>query len=323
MRQRAFARGDRPRFTAQDLQAIVEIPLLAALALALPERRWRDAVRAIESLKSRGAWREPRSASAIALDALGARGPLAEPHRFAVSYAAHRIEQYMQGLREELPGGWRANLALEGADHLAGALGSGRGAVVWVAPFAFASLAVKRALAEAGYRAAHVSRPGHGFTTSRFGVAVLNRLRTGAENRWLAERLVIRDGHAGAVLIRAQRVLKANGVVSITAGGWEGQRVATVRLLGRETELAVGAPGIARLGGAALLPVFVVRGPDVGKIRVVVDAPVPVRPDGPRDAALEAAAQAYADRLEPWIRRYPDEWREWLALRSPGAPAPN
>lgn len=313
MRRREPIIVRRPLVVADDLRALVEIPLLAMISIALPQRRWEGACRAIERVKSMASWREPRAAAAAVAAMLGAGPATDDADRFAIGYAACRIEQYMQGLRECLPGGWRPRIVLDGGEWLAAALAGGRGAVVWVAPFVFAPLAAKRALAEAGASIAHVSRPGHGFTRSRFGVAVLNPIRVAAENRWLIERLVIEDAHAGAVMMRAQRVLRANRVVSITAGGWEGQRLATVRIFGRSTELALGAPGLARITGAPLLPVFTVRDPD-GTLRVVVDAPIPIASDRPRDTALDDAAQVYADRVEPWIRRYPMQWRNWLEL---------
>lgn len=323
MRRRPVFRYDRPRFSTQDLQALAEIPALALMALALPERRWRDACRWIESVKSRGTWAEPRRVAATAAGALGLAAPAFDARRFAVDYAANRIEQFTQGLREVLPGGWRATIVLDGERRLADARAGGRGAIAWVAPFAFASLAAKRAIAQAGHPISHVSRPGHGYSTSRFGVAVLNPLRVAAENRWLAERMVISDGHAGNVMMRAQRALRDNRVVSITAGGWEGQRIATVRLFGQPMDIAVGAPGLARLTGAPLLPVFAVRDESGDTIRVVVDEPIPVAADGQRDIVLQAAAQAYASRVEPWIRRHPDQWREWNSLgrSGPGATA--
>ena len=113
-----------------------------------------------------------------------------------------------------------------------------------------------------------------------------------------------------AATLAAQRRLRHNGIVSITAGAWEGQRLARVALLGGTIELAVGAPGLARLAGAALLPVFTVRGPGDDVLRVIVEASLAVTNGGDTDAALDDAARAFAARLEPHVRRYPTQWRD-------------
>ena len=83
--------------------------------------------------------------------------------------------------------------------------------------------------------------------------------------------------------------------------------------------MAVGAPRLARLSGAALLPVFTVRGADEQTIRVVIESALAVRSGGEADAALQSAAQAFGRVLESYVRRYPCEWRDWGRLELPGA----
>ena len=144
----------------------------------------------------------------------------------------------------------------------------------------------------------------------------MNRIRVRAELAHLAGRIEIDRAKPMSATLAAQRTLKENGIVSVTAGAWEGQRLAAVRLLGGSLELAVGAPGLARLSGAVLLPVFTVRVPS-GDIRVVIEAPIPVAGEGEKDEVLTAAAQAFADRLEGWVRRFPEQWRDWKNLKLP------
>lgn len=108
-----------------------------------------------------------------------------------------------------------------------------------------------------------------------------------------------------------------NGVVSITAGDWEGQRLAGVDICGGKLELAVGPPRLARLCGAALLPVFTVRGADQDTIRVVIEPALAVPRDGDADDALQGAAQAFGRLLEHYVMRYPTEWLDWKKLEMP------
>jgi len=314
IRRRTRDAAARPWVTREDLAFAAELPLLAAIALALPETRWPAACRRLEAAKARLRWFDPGQVARTAARVLGNGMAAFDAWGFALDSAAGRSEHHVQILRELGPRGWTPRLALEGSAHVDDALAAGRGAVLWVAHFCFNALATKKALAGAGHRAWHVSRPEHGFSKSRAGIATVNRLRVRAELRHLAGRILIVRANPMAATLAAQRVLRRNGIVSITAGAWEGQRVAIVSLLGGTLELAVGAPGLARLAGARLLPVFTVRERD-GALRVVVEPPIAVARDGDADAALDLAARAFATRLDDYVRRYPAQWRDWKSLK--------
>ena len=317
IRRRERSRGTRPWLTREDLLFGAELPLLAIAAAAVPERRWPAFCARLEAAKARLRFFDPAPVARIAKRVLGSADPDFDARAFALASAAGRSEHHLQILKAVGPGGWNAPIELAGREHLDAALAAGRGAVLWVAHFCFNALAAKKALADAGYRAWHMGRPEHGFSKSRLGIATVNRIRVRAELAHLAGRIVIDRGRPMSATLAAQRELRRNGIVSITAGAWEGRRLAGVDLLGGTLELAVGAPGLARLAGAALLPVFAVRDDD-GALRVTLDAPIPVAREGEADAALQEAAQRFAERLGPWIRRYPSQWRDWKNLRLAG-----
>ncbi|HEY8245013.1 MAG: hypothetical protein ACHQJ7_06985 [Vicinamibacteria bacterium] len=314
IRRRTPHAAPRPWVAREDIAFAAELPVLAAIALALPEPRWQAACRRLETAKARLRWFDPGPVARTAERVLGDGSATFDARGFALDSAAGRSEHHVQILRELGPRGWTPRLTLEGAAHVDEALAAGRGAVLWVAHFCFNALATKKALAGAGHRAWHVSRPEHGFSKSRAGIATVNRLRVRAELRHLAGRILIDRAKPMAATLAAQRVLRRNGIVSITAGAWEGQRIAAVSLLGGTLEVAVGAPGLARLAGARLLPVFTVRERD-GKLRVVVEPPIVVARDDDADAALDAAAQAFAKRMDDYVRRYPAQWRDWKSLK--------
>jgi lauroyl/myristoyl acyltransferase len=162
-----------------------------------------------------------------------------------------------------------------------------------------------------------LSRPEHGFSKSTLGIALYNGIRTGAERAQLAGRIVFDRDRPGAAAVAAMRVLAQNGILSITAGDWEGQRIASIDVCGGNLNLAVGAPRFARLSGAALLPVFTVRDADQQTIRVVIEPALAVPSGGETDEALQSAAQAFGDLLERYVRRYPAQWRDWKKLELP------
>ena len=119
---------------------------------------------------------------------------------------------------------------------------------------------------------------------------------------------------------REQRQLLDNRLVSITAGAWEGALLATVAVGGAELELSTGAPGLAHVVGAPLLPVFTVRDEGTLRIAVIVGPPIEIDRAVERKMAVADAAQLFADRLAPFVDRYPLQWRDWEKLRRPSGP---
>ena len=180
IRRRTRDAAARPWVTREDLAFAAELPWLAAIALTVPETRWQAACRRLEVAKARLRWFDPGPVARTAARVLGNGSAAFDARAFALDSAAGRSEHHVQILRELSPRGWTPRLALEGPAHVDDALAAGRGAVLWVAHFCFNALATKKALAGAGHRAWHVSRPEHGFSKSRVGIATVNRLRVRA-----------------------------------------------------------------------------------------------------------------------------------------------
>lgn len=315
IRRRNRSSAQRPFVTREDVQFAVELPILWLAALTVPEHRWKGLCCRLEAFKSWLRLHDTSSVERIVGKVLGPTHASFDPRGLALESAAGRSEHHLQILRTRSPRGWQAAPELQGVEHLDRALASGRGAVLWVAHFCFNALATKRALGDAGYKVSHLSRPEHGFSKSTLGIALFNGIRVGAETRYLASRIVIDRGNPMAATLAAQRRLRRNEIVSITAGAWEGARLAQVDILGGRLELAVGAPGLARLAGAALLPVFTVRGSPDQSIRVVIEQPLSIPAEGVMDDALLEAARQFGSLLEDYVRRYPAEWRDWKNLK--------
>lgn len=312
--RRRAARAERPAFVADDAAFLAQLPLHAAIALLVPERYWEGACVAIERIASLRP--HPRDDAVVrAMRRFGPAGP-----GDALASRAVRREHTLQVLRERIAG-WAPALELAGAEHLEHARSAGTGAVLWVAHFGFNALAGKMAIARAGFEVEHVSRPEHGFSKSRFGIRALNPIRTGAERRYLARRIVFDRADPAASMHEARRALRENRFVSITAGAWEGQRLARVDVGGAGWPLSIGAPRLAAVAGAPLIPVFVVRDPATRRLRVEAEAPIPLA-RGARPDAIARAAQAFADAHLPYLRRWPRQWREWEKLSSPAPATP-
>lgn len=102
---------------------------------------------------------------------------------------------------------WHPDIRLNGEDNLRTALGGGHGTILWVTETAFSTLILKMALHKCGYQACQLSRPGHGFSSSSFGIQFLNPIWTRVENRFIAERvLIVGESAADALTVLRARL---------------------------------------------------------------------------------------------------------------------
>lgn len=317
LRRRTPSIAPRPLITGEDLRLVCELPLLWVLALVRPERTWHRLCYRIESAKARLALSDPATVAAVAMRVLGPSRPSFDARAFAIDVAAGRSEHHMQIMRCRSPAGWTNAPVLRGQSHLDAALAAGRGVVLWVAHFCFNALAAKKALHGAGYPVWHVSRAEHGFSKSTFGIAAFNGFRVRSEQKYLAGRIVYRRDQPAAVTFAALRLLRSNAVLSITAGDWEGGRLAAIDVLGGKVELSIGAPGLARLTGATLLPVFVVRGAPGEAVAVAIEPPLTLAADRDSEDTIQGAARQFGVLLDDYVRRYPAQWRDWSKLKLP------
>lgn len=86
------------------------------------------------------------------------------------------------------------------------------------------------------------------------------------------------------------------------------------RIFGGFLPVAVGAPRLAALTGAPLLPTFVMRDRALG-FRIVIEPPIPLDPKQVADQRTIAAATEFLRRSEAWVRRHPEQWRAWSKWR--------
>jgi lauroyl/myristoyl acyltransferase len=183
-----------------------------------------------------------------------------------------------------------------------------------VAPFVFNSGPTKIALHQRGHRVSHLSSPRHGFSRTRLATAFLNRVRCVPEDRYLSQRIVFDQSAPSTAMRRMMRALKAGEIVTIVASSTEGSDLVNGPVFGGRLLVAVGAPRLAALTGAPLLPVFTIRDPELG-FRTIVDAPIKIALDRSSEECCAAAVIEYLERSEPWVRRFPEQWRAWSDWR--------
>ncbi len=305
---------DRQAFTADDALFILEWPILKFAAAAMPEARWTDVAMWIEWMRVRLGQPSPAEHAPTIRRALGLTS-LEDAEAVAWRSAAGRTEHHIQVTKVMSVRGWAPEIRLEGEEHLKAALARGKGAILWVAHFCFNTQVTKMALKAGGYRVSHLSRPEHGFSKSRFGIRYLNPLRWNAELKYLDKRIIIDRADPGGSLREAKAVLDDNRIVSITAGAWEGRRVARGPLLNSRFSLATGAPDLAHRSGARLLPVMTTRIADSSVFRVKIGTPLAIEFADKLDA-IRAATAGFLAELERSVLESPDQWRGWKYLET-------
>jgi lauroyl/myristoyl acyltransferase len=282
------------------------LPLLALLAWATPESAWPTLADRLAGLRIglRGA----RAADEIARfeAVVGARSPGLSARECWRRQLANKYRAWLLLFRCYWPRGWRPRIRLEGGEELAAALAAGKGAILWVAPFAFSDLITKLALYEAGHLVSHLSRDSHGFSTTRLARRLLNPIQTRIEGRYVAERLVMTEDNTVGPLRDLVARLEANRPVSITLAA-TGQRSAVVRCLGGQMRIATGAPGLAWQTGAPLLPTFTLGEAD-GSFVTRIEPALRLPSELARLAAIDAMLADYVAILEAYVLRSPDQF---------------
>ncbi len=306
----------RKRISRSDVSLTLLLPFILAVSWLIPSRFWPSITRNVLVRGSAGA-SEDSIQRGVRLSGLSDELPLSGAE-ISTALQVHRYVSYFQYLKDYRPGSWPCRYEIEGEDRLRSTLGQGTGVILWVAHFVFNGLPLKKALWHAGYRVHHLSRPEHGFSDTRYGIRVLNPIRSRIEMRYLAHRIIIKRGSEHIALREAHRLVSSGAIVSITAGHWEGRQIAQLPVGEALLPISIGAPSLAHATGAPLLPVFIRMKEDRG-FSVGIGKAIACGSFATRDEAVTAALGAFSEQLKTEIRRSPDQWRGWKYLSGPSA----
>ncbi|MDP6517550.1 MAG: hypothetical protein QF926_13145 [Alphaproteobacteria bacterium] len=288
------------------------LPILAGLAWTVPERLWPAITASLKPFQVLDLSARPKDTARRIEAVLGERDIAIPPRRLLGVLARENLRAQLHLLRSLRPGGgWRPVIGLEGTERIESALDQGRGALLWVGHFVHASLVVKMALCRAGHRLHHLSRPRHGYSSSRLGIRYLNALVRAAEDRHLAERVPLADDNPVAAVRTLRHRLGDNRPVSISARD-DSKHPCRVPFLSGHLVLASGAADLAHATGAPLLPVFCVR--DQAGFRVIVEAPLTVDRALSRRQSSWRVARDLAAATERHVLDHPGQWLGWPHL---------
>jgi KDO2-lipid IV(A) lauroyltransferase len=136
----------------------------------------------------------------------------------------------------------------------------------------------------------------------------VNDLRREMRASFGIESLEVRGAVDTALRIR--RLLAENRVVALVADRALGRDRVEVEFFGRPTGFLRSPALMGYATGAPLVPAFILRQADGGYAGFASD-PIYVARTGDRDAALQAAMQAFARVLEKHVRAYPHLWYQF------------
>ena len=133
----------------------------------------------------------------------------------------------------------------------------------------------------------------------------VDRMRRDLRASHEIETLKVRQSADTALRIR--RILAANEIVAMLADRPFGRDRVEVQFFGRPTGFLRTPALMGYLTGAPLVPSFLLRQPD-GRFSGYASDPIYVSRTGDRDAAVQAAMQAFASVLETEVRKCPTLW---------------
>lgn len=210
--------------------------------------------------------------------------------------------------RHRLSQGDGIRTTFSGWEHIVAAVDSGRGGIILMSHVGNWELAATL-LARHGR-----SHPGMRlllYLGQKRGEQIEGQQKQSVEASGVGVLSVTEEGGAATDILEGLQFLRQGGLVSLTGDRlWgAGQRAVTVRFAGAKARIPEIPYVLAMTSGAPLLFFFGVRLPG-GEHRFVVHPPLFITPAGrgERGGAIEAAAQAYADKLADTVRAHPDQW---------------
>ena len=202
---------------------------------------------------------------------------------------------------------------VEGEGNLRDALSTGHGVVLWVAELTYCPDSVKEALSSRGYTVSHLSRSEHGFSSTKYGIRILNPLRTNYEIRFLKKRILINSENRELLRDEIADCLNSNECVSVLASAHVGASPLQAKFLSGYATLAGGAPAFAYTHSSRLLPVYSLPSEDLENHIVTIGDPINLE-YGDKRRAVASAVEQFLQRLEPIVRAHPELYLQWEAV---------
>ena len=298
----------------RDIALVAGMPCLLSISWLMPRRLWPGLCAKIAPFAVPAMFNSPAKMQARIAGILGAVPGMPEVHDIVEQLVCEQLIMILEVLRYYRPGRWRPDIELAGLEHYEHAVAAGKGVIFWLGAFPHTALVAKAALANAGISSHHLAKPNHGISITPFGVRFINPIQIRAEDKQIAERVVLNPAKPGLALLKLARIVGEGGVVSLTAARTRHKNLAApfmAPFLAREFGFAQGAAFLAHKTGAALLPVFIQR-QDPVRYRIEIGANLNTSSEGQKQPDIEDLIRVYAAELAVRVKKNPGQWRGWL-----------
>jgi predicted LPLAT superfamily acyltransferase len=104
--------------------------------------------------------------------------------------------------------------------------------------------------------------------------------------------------------------LKQNAILCIPGDGRSGKKLLPMRFLGHTKLFSTGMVSLAKISGASILPIFCIQEKN-GKTSLIIEPPILIETEVEREKVLEKGVLQYVGLLESYIRKYPEQYRNW------------
>jgi len=210
-----------------------------------------------------------------------------------------------------------AKAEFRGIEYLQKALENGKGVILWESNGFGRKLASKQILHQSGFSIHQVHGVNHlgGFLTENSPDTwvrhlVINRFFENCEKQFINEIINLPDSNSLAFTRLLLDRLKQNAIICISGDGKVGQKLIPLKFLGQTDFFSTGMVSLAKTAGATILPMFCVAGKD-GRTSLIIERPIHTNADADREHTLENSVAEYIGLLEAYIRRYPEQYRNW------------
>jgi len=204
---------------------------------------------------------------------------------------------------------------LHGIENLHKALENGMGVILWESNGFGKRILAKRILHELGFSVhqLHGANDLGGFLmdgnpATRVKLSLIRPFFEKCEMRFVAGIIYLSGSNSLAFSRILLNLLKENRILCISGDGKGGHKFIPLRFLGQTEFFPTGMATMSKLSGASILPVFCIK-KESGKTTLSIEPPI--NADADRKVSSENCVSTYAGLLEKYIKRYPEQYRNW------------
>lgn len=206
---------------------------------------------------------------------------------------------------------------IRGIEYLQWALDNKKGIILWESNGLGKRILAKRILHKNGFsiHQVHGAKDLGGFLINESPLTWLTRLLirpflNNCEMRFVAKIIYLPSSNSLAFTRTLLNLMEENVIVCISGDGKAGQKLIPLKFLGQTEFFSTGMVNLSKLTGAPILPMFCIEEKG-GKTSLIIEHPINVEPGVGKESGLEKSVCQYVGLLEYYIRRHPEQYRNW------------